>query len=131
MLPTERRHLVALAVAACAAIVISGIALALLPVPQHFKLREVAVYDLSTTCSGILTSQGTRVQFGWSAPTPVLFGAWSCALNSLVYTGNGTYGSDSFISEGGVYEFGTICPGNGYCTAANVSGSFSGPILPF
>jgi hypothetical protein len=104
--------------------------LALVPVPQHFALREVAVHDLETTCTGIFASAGTRVTFDWSAPSNISFGAWSCAADSIVYWGNGTGGAGGFTSGGGVYEFGSICPGTGPCVAGNVSGTYTSPLLP-
>jgi hypothetical protein len=116
--------------AAAAIVVATFLVLVIVPVPQHFVMHEVAVYDLETTCSGILTTKGTTVSFQWSAPTYISFGAWSCSANSIVYWGNGTSGSDSFVSQGGVYSFGTICSPTGPCWAANVSGSYTGPLLP-
>jgi hypothetical protein len=102
--------------------------LVLVPVPRHFAMRNVSVSDDEVGCTGFLTSRGTTVSFQWSAPSYISFGAWSCSANWIVYCGNGTNGSDSFVSQGGVYEFGAIC-GYGYCLAANVAGSYTGPLL--
>jgi hypothetical protein len=122
----KRRVVFAATVAAIA--VATLLVFVLVPVPQHFAMRNVSVSDDEVGCTGILTSRGTTVSFQWSAPSYISFGAWSCSANWIVYWGNGTNGSDSFVSQGGVYEFGAIC-GYGTCVVANVSGSYTGPLL--
>ncbi len=99
------------------------------PVPQHFSLHEAAIYDLATTCTGIDTTGGTTVSFRWSAPSPVYFFVVSCSANQVAYQANGTQGLGAFASLGGVYEFGASCPGSTPCVPADVSGSYTGPLL--
>jgi len=116
----------------CAAIAVATlVVLVVVPVPQHFTLHEVAIYDLQRSCPGIDTAQGTPVNFHWSAPSPIFFFALSCSANQVAYEGNGTSGSGSFVSVGGVYEFGASCGGPYPCVAANVSGSYAAPLLSF
>ena len=128
MLPKRRRFVVV--VVAVPVVVAAFLSLILVPIPQHLSMHEVAVRDLATSCTGIETTKGTSVGFHWSAPVSISFGAWSCAANQLVYWGNGTSGSDTFVSQGGTYEFGTICPPTSPCWPANVSGTYTGPLLP-
>ena len=127
--PVRRRRSFVVGIAVVVALA-GSLALVLVPVPQQFSLHEVAVYDLEIGCGGVFTAQGTTVSFHWSAPALISFGAWSCSANQMVYWGNGTSGSGSFVSPGGVYEFGTICPPMGSCWPANVSGAYTAPILP-
>ena len=103
--------------------------LSYLPVPRSFTMHDVGVYDLETTCSGILTIKGTSVTFQWWAPRSIEFGAWSCSANHIVYEANGTNGSGTIVSIGGAYEFGTICAPGPSCVLANVSGTYTGPWL--
>ena len=115
-----------IAIAACAAI---GVAI-LVPIPQSFSMHEAAIYDLEMGCPGIYTTQGTTVTFHWSAASSTGFAVVSCSANQVVYEGNGTVGSGSFVSVGGVYEFGSTCPGPEPCYPADVTGSFTSPLLP-
>jgi len=115
-----------IAIVACAAI---GVAI-LVPVPQTFSMHGVAIYDLEMDCPGIYTTQGTTVTFHWSAASSTGFAVVSCSANQVVYEGNGTTGSGSFVSVGGVYEFGSTCPGPEPCYPADVTGSFTSPLLP-
>lgn len=105
--------------------------LAVVPAHQSFTLHDVAVSDLESTCSGIDTTQGTSVTFHWWAATSISFGAWSCSADHIVYQGSGTNGSGTFTSLGGVYEFGTSYPpvGPPACEGANVTGTYTGPLL--
>jgi hypothetical protein len=105
------------------------LALMLVPVSQQFSLRGVAIYDLQFSCPGIDTTRGTTVYFHWSAASPTSFFVVSCSLNQVVYSGNGSQGWGSFVSAGGVYEFGSGCPGPGPCYPADVSGSYTEPLL--
>jgi hypothetical protein len=105
-------------------------ALIVVPVPQQFSLRGVAIYDLQVSCPGVDTTQGTTVNFHWSAASSTGFAVVSCSANQVVYEGNGTAGSGSFVSVGGVYEFGSTCPGPEPCYPADVTGSFTSPLLP-
>ena len=102
----------------------------IVPFPQSFVLHDAAIYDPNFACSGIDTTRGTTVSCAWSAPSPIYFWVVSCAENGPVYSENGTGGSGSFVSVGGFYEFGASCP-EGPCVSANVSGTFTGPILHF
>jgi len=102
--------------------------LVLVPVPQHFTMHGAAIYDPNWSCTGIDTTKGTTVSFSWSAPSPIVFFVVSCTANDVAFEGNGTSGSGSFVSVGGVYQFGASCP-EGPCVAADVSGSFTGPLL--
>jgi hypothetical protein len=104
--------------------------LALVSVPQEYTMHEGAVHDLELTYSGIDTTQGTGRSFHSSAPVNISLGAWSCSADRIVCWGNGAGGSDGLVSQGGVYEFGTICPGTGPCWPANVTGTYANPILP-
>jgi len=106
------------------------LALVFVPVSQQFSLRGVAIYDLQFSCPGIDTTQGTTVYFHWSSASPTNFFVVSCSLNQVAYSGNGTQGWGSFVSVGGVYEFGSACPGPGPCYPADVSGSYTEPLLP-
>ena len=109
---------------ACALVIV---ALFTVPVYHPFNLREAAIYDLSA-CAGIDPMKGTTVRFSWSAPSHVFFVVVDCKANSIVYSANGTSGSDSFVAQGGTYEFGATCP-VGPCVEANVSGTYTGPLL--
>jgi hypothetical protein len=127
MLSRKRRRLIAgisVGVAASAFLVLT-----LVPVPQLFVMHGAALYDLEPTCAGIDTAQGTSVSFHWSAPSLIIFLVVSCSANQIAYQGNGTSGLGTFVSVGGVYEFGASCP-EGPCVAADVYGIFTGPILP-
>jgi len=106
--------------------------LAVAPIHQSFKMHGVEVFDLESTCSGIDSAKGTLVSFHWSAATNISFGAWGCTANQMVYWDNGTNGLGTFTSEGGVYEFGAICPPAGPppCVSADVYGTYTGPLLP-
>jgi hypothetical protein len=101
----------------------------LLPLPQHFVLDGAAIYDLQETCPGIDTTAGTTVNFHWTAASPVYFFVVSCSANQETYSGNGTQGSGSFVSIGGVYEFGASCFGPYPCVRADVAGTYTGPLL--
>jgi hypothetical protein len=127
MRPSRRRWAIALVAAAVAAGTV--LVLALVPVPQQFSFRGAAIYDLQTSCAGVDTTRGTTVSFHWSTPSPTYFFVVSCSANDVAYEGNGTQGTGSFVSVGGVYEFGASCP-EGPCVAADVSGSYTGPLLP-
>ncbi len=105
------------------------LALMLVPVPQQFSLRGAAIYDLQLSCPGVDTARGATVSFHWSAASSTNFFVVSCSLNQVVYTGNGSQGSGSFVSAGGVYEFGSGCPGPGPCYPADVSGRYTEPLL--
>ncbi len=101
--------------------------LVLVPVPQPFIMLNTAVYDLEP-CGGIYTEAGTVVSVQWSAPSNTTLLILSCS--SDWYTSqSGTSGSGSFVSSGGLYEFGASCP-SGPCVLANVQGRYIGPILP-
>ena len=89
---------------------------------------EVAVIADLAPCSGLETLQGTSISFHWTASSPITFFVVSCSENQEVYDGNGTQGSGSLVSVGGVYEFGAGCP-EGPCPATDVSGSLTGPLL--
>jgi hypothetical protein len=106
------------------------VALVVVPVPQAFTMHDAAIYDLETDCPGIYTSPGTVVSFHWSAGSFTYFFVVSCSANDEVYYANGTSGSGSFISSGGIYEFGGSCPSSLFCVPANVSGTYTGPIIP-
>jgi hypothetical protein len=115
----------------CVSIAIATlVALILVPVPQTFMMHEVAIYDLQTTCRGIATTRGTTVSFHWTAGGPTDFFVPSCSANRLAYQANGTQGVEQFVSIGGVYEFGSGCPGPGPCYPAIVAGTYTGPLLP-
>lgn len=109
--------------------------LVLVPVPQHFLMRGVAIYDPNISCAvgysnTIDTTAGTSVNFHWSAPSSIVFFVVKCnSIYNVPYIGNGTGGSGTFISEGGVYQFGASCP-EGSCVPADVAGSYTGPLLP-
>lgn len=128
--PTKRHLALPLGVSAVA-LVTAFATLTIVPLHQSFTMHDVAVYDLEMTCSGIDTVKGTSVHFQWWAASTISFGAWSCSANRIVYDESGTNGSGAFTSIGGVYEFGTVCPpvGPPPCVAANVSGTYTGPLL--
>ncbi len=128
MATTPRKRRVAIAGAALGAALTITLAMALVPVPQHVTLDGAAIYDLQTTCPGIYVTPGTAVTFHWSTPSTNYFFVVSCSANQLVYEGNGTSGSGTFVSTGGVYEFGASCP-EGPCVAADVSVNYTSPLL--
>lgn len=103
--------------------------LVLVPVPQAFSMSHVAIYDPNASCAGIDTSPGTTVSFHWSAASPTIFFVVSCTANQVAFEGNGTGGSGSFVSVGGVYQFGASCP-EGPCVTADVVGTYTAPVLP-
>jgi hypothetical protein len=127
--PPSRRRLLAV-IAVCVAFAVSVLLLFVLPVQQHFSFTNAAIYDPNTTCSpGVATTRGTTVSFHWSAPSPITFFVVHCSGSyDVPYSGNGTSGSGSFVSSGGVYQFGASCP-EGPCVGANVSGRYTGPLL--
>lgn len=116
-----------LALAAAGACALALVALFTVPVYHPFNLREAAIYDFNP-CAGIDPTKGTLVRFVWSAPSHVFFVVVDCKANSVIYSAKGTSGSDSFVAQGGTYEFGATCP-VGPCVEANVSGTYSGPLL--
>jgi hypothetical protein len=124
----KRRRLLLVAVALAGSIS-TFLFVALVPVPQGFSMVGVTIPDLTRACPGIDTTAGTTVGFHWSAPSPIYFFVVSCSANTVTYHSNGTQGSGTFVSIGGVYEFGAGC-GEGQCVGADVSGSFTGPLLP-
>lgn len=118
----------------CVLVVIVAVITALLsiPVPQTFSLQGVTVGDLTLIpCSNIHPSQGTVVSFHWSAPSPTNFGVYACteSSNVAIYTGNGTSGSGTFTANGGLYAFGQGCNVLLCGPNANVTGSYTGPLL--
>ncbi len=128
MLLKRRRHLV---VGISAGVVAATfLVLILLPVPRAFTMDGAAIYDLEPTCTGIATTSGTTVTFHWSAGGRTYFFVVSCSAGEVAYQSNGTQGSGSFVSTGGVYEFGSSCPGPGPCFPADVVGTYTGPLLP-
>jgi hypothetical protein len=126
----SRKRRIVMVGAAASVAVATLLALVLVPVPQHFSMHGVAIYDLQTACTGIDASQGTTVYFHWSAAGWTDFFVLSCSANQVVFAGNGTQGSGTFVSTGGVYEFGSACPGPEPCYPADVSGTYTGPLLP-
>ncbi|HTT44793.1 MAG TPA: hypothetical protein VMH38_02095 [Thermoplasmata archaeon] len=125
----KRRRLVV--VGAVIAIVVGAfLVLILVPVPQHFAMTGAAIYDPNTSCTGIDTTKGTTISFHWSAPSFTYFFVVSCSANEEAYSANGTSGSGSLVSLGGVYQFGGSCPNESFCVPANVSGTYTGPLLP-
>jgi hypothetical protein len=128
---SKKRKIILGGIAMAVAVIIFS---ALVPVPHNFTMHGAAIFDPNTSCSvdrpnTIDTTGGTNVDFHWSAPSPTIFFVVSCSANQVAYTGNGTNGSGAFVSAGGVYQFGSSCP-EGPCIEADVSGSFTGPILP-
>jgi hypothetical protein len=128
-----RRRVKIVCVAGAVAIA-TFLVLVLFPVPQHFVMRGAAIYDPNTSCAvgypdTIDTTPGTIVNFRWSAPSSIIFFVQQCgSLSPGPFEGNGTSGSGSFLAIGGVYQFGASCP-EGPCVAADVSGSYTGPLL--
>jgi len=131
----NRRRLLIIGIVGLVAIS-SVAALALIPIRQHFTMTGTAIYDPNTACSGfpkvgcsvVDTTQGTSLIFHWSAPSPIVFFVVGISANQVAYEGNGTSGSGSLVSAGGFYQFGASCP-EGPCVTAEVSGSYTGPIL--
>jgi hypothetical protein len=128
MLQRRRRFVVVGAAVAIAVAVF--LLLVLVPVPQHFTMMNAAIYDPNTSCTGIDTTKGTTISFRWSAPSFTYFFVVSCSANEEVYSANGTSGSGSLVSVGGVYQFGGSCPNESFCVPADVSGTYTGPLLP-
>jgi len=104
--------------------------LVLVPVPQPFTMHGAAIPDLQTSCPGIDTVQGSILSFHWTTPAPTYFFVVSCSAGQVAYQANGTSGSDTFVSVGGVYDFGAACPGPVACVSADVWGTYTAPILP-
>lgn len=98
------------------------------PFHQPFGMAGVAIYDLQQSCAGISTVAGTSVNFVWHAPAFTYFAVVSCSENTVAYEGNGTSGSGTFVSTGGIYEFGSLCAA-GPCVPADVIGTYTGPTL--
>lgn len=98
------------------------------PFPHTFSMSNVAIYDLDPDCTGISTLAGTSVSFVWHAPSFTGFAVVSCSTNQVPYEGGGTNGSGTFVSAGGVYEFGSLCP-EGPCAPADVVGTYTGAAL--
>ena len=99
------------------------------PVPHHFTRNGATIYDLQSTCPGITTVQGTTVSLHRSTSEFMYFAVVGSSENWVVYEANGTSGPDTFASPGGVYEFGSLCPGSGPCYPATVTGTHSTPFL--
>ncbi len=130
-MPVKRRRLLVV-IAVVVAVVSAIVLLALVPVPQHFALRNAAIYDgdpSGSACPGIDTTQGTVVSFHWNSGAFTYFFVVGCGGQPNPYDANGTSGSGSFVSAGGMYEFGGSCPSSRFCVPANVSGSYTGPLL--
>ena len=127
MSPKGRRTIVILSSAA--AILATFLVFLVVPVPQQFALNGTAIYDPNVSCTGIDTFPATLVSFHWSARSFVSFFAVSCTLNQVEYSGNGSSGNGAFVSPGGFIELGAACP-EGTCVTANVSGNFTGPLIP-
>ncbi|HTS32781.1 MAG TPA: hypothetical protein VMI55_02440 [Thermoplasmata archaeon] len=128
--PPPKRSPLTVTMVCVAVAVATLVALVVVPVPQGFTMHDAAIYDLETDCPGIYTSPGTVVSFHWSAGSFTYFFVVGCPANEEVYDANGTSGSGSFISSGGIYEFGGSCPSSLFCVPANVSGTYTGPIIP-
>ncbi|HTT17138.1 MAG TPA: hypothetical protein VMH49_07285 [Thermoplasmata archaeon] len=128
----ERRGLLIGAVIVAAVTVSVALVAPHLTVRQQFVFHDAAIYDLSRSCApAIDAARDTVVSFHWSTPAPTIFFVVGCGGSTGVpYEGNGSSGSGAFVSAGGWYKFGASCP-EGPCIAANVSGSFTGPLLPF
>jgi hypothetical protein len=113
-------------------------ALLLAPVPQPFAMHGTAIYDPNSACIGfppsldcseLDTTQGTVLDFHWSASSSTAFFVVSLKTNQVAYAGSGTSGSGALTSVGGFYQFGAACP-EGPCIPADVSGTYTGPIIP-
>lgn len=131
MLPKRRRILaIGIAVGIAVAVFLS---LVLVPVPQHFAISGAEIPDMYT-CGGIFaikeTTKGTGIAFQWNSAASTCFIVVSCSANQIVYEANGTDGSGYLASVGGDYLFGATCGGPGYCVTADVSGYYTGPLLP-
>ena len=125
----SKRARLGLTLAAIWAVSAAGLLLLFVtPFPQTFSLRDAAIYDENSACSGIDTARGTTVSYAWTAPSFVFFFVVSCAPGGPTYSENGTSGSGSFVSVGGDYEFGASCSPLS-CVKADVAGRFSGPLL--
>jgi len=128
--------------------IIAGVlGLTVVPSPQYFAYNQrvgmIGGLGGVFECGGIQPTTGTRVYFDWSAPENITFDAWGCtghrtsdgySLNIFqVYQGNGTAGSASFVAQGGIYFFGTLCTAIGVppppCIASNVSGFYLGSMI--
>jgi hypothetical protein len=99
----------------------------LVPFPHPFAISNATHGPLSS-CSGLRVPGGSYVSFTWSTAKSSVFGVWSCSSGAVVYQGNGTSGSGSFSSAGGVYSFGTECTFS--CSPANVTGEVYHPLMP-
>jgi hypothetical protein len=107
-----------------------GLVLTLVPVwPRPFSLSEAVIYDPNVDCTGIAPGPSSTVVFHWSAPANTTFAVVSCSGNGVPYTASGTHGSGEFLAAAGVYQFGAEC-GPLSCVGANVSGTYTSPILP-
>ena len=125
---SPKKKVVVAAVAGAAAIA-TLLVLVLVPVPQHFSMSGAAIYDPNISCTGIDTTKGTGISFHWSAASFTYFFIVSCSANEEVYAANGTSGSGSLVSLGGIYQFGGSCTNQNFCVPADVSGTFTGPLL--
>jgi hypothetical protein len=128
---TDRTHFYRYHAAIVSVLVAVGVitVLVTVPVPQPFQMHDAAIYDLEPTCGGIDPRWGTEVTFHWSAESSIEFIVLSCGAGSFINQ-VGTSGGGSFTAAGGLYEFGSACPGSVPCVSANVTGTYVGAILP-
>ncbi len=76
--------------------------LILLPVPRAFTMHGAAIYDLEPISAGIATTSGTTATLHWPAGGWTYFFVVRCSARQVAYQSNGTRGSGSFVSSGGV-----------------------------
>jgi hypothetical protein len=121
-----RGHRVLTVVVAAAAI-LTPVILFVAPFPRAFALHDQLVGDDSAYCQGISPPDGSTVSFQWASAAPTHFLVVSCE-GGATYTAYGTGGSGRFAAWGGTYELGGQCiPGS--CVPANISGSYTAPLL--
>lgn len=124
---TQRRRRFVIGISVGVAVA-TFLVLTLVPIPHTFSLQGAVIPDVYS-CTGLAPAQGTTVSFHWSAGGITYFGVVSCSSGQVVYRANGTQGSGAFVSDGGMYDFGSLCP-SGPCNPSDVAGTYTGPLLP-
>ena len=107
--------------------------LTLAPVSHSFEVRFGVLSDLSP-CKGPSFPDGVTVTFRWtSSPPSAGIGVWSCSSAAPVAVQFLSNDSGRFVSDGGAYDFGAMCPDvhpvPPVCPWANVTGTYLAPLI--
>ncbi len=109
----------------------TGLVLFVMPVSHGFSVRAAYLGPLDRCPSFLSVSvpAGETVAYRWSAPSDVSFAIWDCATGERSVEQNGTSGSGSFVSNGGTFGFASLGGYGGVTPPANVTGTYTGPLL--